>query len=147
MTKLILLITLVWLFSCVQENQNQNQPITPQPEYTSEDAGEWEAIKQDHLPFTDVNLKEKSIFVKVESKTFNETHYIEKIGIMNQDKVDLAVKSFNRTDKTEVAFQFKTFPEDWKHTKIYVKCNLHDLWTTTLEEEIAKTRAREREKR
>lgn len=146
MKKSVFLIFILSILGCAQEDQEKVDPITPKPEYTATDAAEWEPIKSDHLPIVDVNIKEKTIHVIVPGKTFDTSHYIEKIGIMDRDKVDLAVKSFDREEKPETTIQLKSFPEDWKHTKIYVKCNLHDLWTTTLEEEIEKTRKRERDK-
>jgi desulfoferrodoxin (superoxide reductase-like protein) len=141
--KLIFLFILALIVSCAQEQEpTKVEPITPKPEYTAEDPAEWESVKSDHLPFVEAIPSEGTIYIKVPGKDFNPSHYIEKIGIMNKDKQDLDVKAFGREDVPEAKFTIKPFPEDWKNTKIYVKCNLHDLWTTTLEKEVQNTRNR-----
>jgi desulfoferrodoxin (superoxide reductase-like protein) len=65
-------------------------------------------------------------------KDSSPAHYIEKIGIMDKDKKDIAVKSIEqRSGFIEARFSLHPVP-DSKDIKVYAKCNLHDLWTTPL---------------
>lgn len=138
LTRAIWLILFLLLSSCVQMEEEQKvEPKTPKEEYTAEDAGEWESIKEDHLPIVELDPKEGVVNVWLNPKKFNPNHYIERIGIMNQDKVDLVSKPFGRQEEPRVSFVLKPFPSDLERTKIYVKCNLHDLWTVTLAEVIS----------
>ena len=125
-------------FQCTNEEGNNQPPpekiipITPKPEYTEKEAGEWEEIKDEHLPKVKIDFKAKkeNIAIKVEGG-FNERHYIERIGIMDENKQDLAGKSLEVNQKPEVVLSLNPIPENPK-VKVYVKCNLHDLWTKPL---------------
>ena len=125
-------------FQCTnEESGNQTPPekvvpVTPKAEYTDEEAGEWEEIKSNHLPKIKIDNKSKkdNIEIHVEG-IFSEQHYIERIGIMDENKQDLAGKSLKKNEKPEVTLSLDPIPENPK-VKVYVKCNLHDLWTRPL---------------
>lgn len=130
-------IILLSFVSCAQIEEDSSQkvePRTPKAEYTAEDPGEWESIKDSHLPVVEMDTKSGVVFVRLQAKNFDLSHYIERIGIMNADKMDLVSKAFQRGEEPKAEFVLKPFPSDLEHTKIYVKCNLHDLWTVSLGE-------------
>lgn len=132
------IFVMVFFVGCAQmeEDSQKAEPRTPKAEYTREDAGEWESIKDFHLPIVEIDRKSGGVSVQLSSKNFDHSHYIERIGIMNGDKVDLASKPLQRGDEPRADFILKPFPSDLERTKIYVKCNLHDLWTVSLSEAL-----------
>ncbi len=103
---------------------------TPLPEYTEHNAREWTAVSPEHLPVISFTVKQGTPYIRVQVplKNPSESHYIEKIGIYNKiSKEVLAEKAFSRTDRIFEA----DFPYDYNDAeiKVFVKCNLHDLWT------------------
>lgn len=141
----MLLICLTLFWSCTNEFQNnQNdppekvEPKVPKPEYTEVDAGEWEGIKDAHVPHIKINRKSKTDNVEISVKgEFSEQHYIERIGIMDQNKQDLAGISLQKLQKPTVTLTLDPIPDD-PHVKVYVKCNLHDLWTKPVNPPVEK---------
>ena len=108
---------------------------TPKPEYTRDDPGEWTGMEEDHIPvvtfYTD---REPDIIVRVDLKNPTAIHYIEKIGIMDENRKDLVCKEFRSVDKIfEAQFYSAHIPGDKKKLKVYAKCSLHDLWTEKFE--------------
>ena len=132
------------LFSLVQcgYGLGDSGPVTPQSEYTAENPGEWAGLEGAHLPIVSVaefGYEKKRVTITVaDSRLFNSRHYIEKIGVFDENKRDLAVKEFNQADivndgvkEWKAEFTLDSLPENPK-IKAFVKCNLHDLWTTPL---------------
>lgn len=114
--------------------------MTPQDEYTREAPGIWVGLEEKHLPIVSVDRKgrgvQKITITIMDTKKFDPNHYIEKIGIMNENKEDIAVKIFpemvlNSQEPIMAEFQLNGIPENNK-VKAFVKCNLHDLWTHPL---------------
>jgi desulfoferrodoxin (superoxide reductase-like protein) len=142
MKNTIFLSLLLLTISCNQSDQGNTpvEPITPKPEYTLEDAGEWEDIKNEHLPNVTIDRTKmkNNIRVMIPGRRFSDSHYIEKIGIMNSDKVDLDVEVPANRLEPEVTLTLNPLPSDLERTKIFVKCNLHDLWTVSLEKILNK---------
>ncbi len=122
----------------MDQDSQKVEPKTPQEEYTEQEAGEWESIKDVHLPKVEIDSKAGKVSVQLEGKNFSQSHYIERIGVMNADKVDLASKPFSRGESPKANFILNPFPSDLEHTKVYVKCNLHDLWTVSFSEALRK---------
>lgn len=142
---IFIVISFFFLFSLTYCNADQDsntpvEPITPKQEYTEEDAGEWEEIKNEHLPIVTIDRtqSEKNISVQIPGRNFSNTHYIEKIGIMDRDKIDLTVEVPQNKLEPSVTLTLKPIPSDLDTTKIFVKCNLHDLWTVPLTKVIDK---------
>ena len=139
---LMYLLSILIIFSCTNEQENKQPeitqvkekvvPKTPKSEYTEKEAGEWEGIKLSHLPTINIKpkLKKDNIEIKVKGE-FTEEHYIERIGIMDENKQDIAVANLKKLQKPEVIFSLDPIPENPK-IKVYVKCSLHDLWTKPL---------------
>ena len=115
--------------SCSFEDESTG-PRRPQDEYTADEPGEWAGIAQEHLPQISFIERDGKEFVRVRLAFHdpNPAHYIEKIGIFEKaTKRDLEVISFDRDTGTydvELPYHYKD-----KDVKIFVKCNLHDLWT------------------
>lgn len=132
--KLILLASVLWLMiGCAgEDNQNQtNDPIPPEPEYTKEAPGQWKGIEAEHIPTIKVLGNSKTtdnIQVKVEGM-FSDRHYIEKVGIMDENKNTLSEKTIIIGDEPNVVLSLDLTKESSKKAKVYVKCILHDLWT------------------
>ncbi len=121
--------------------QKSNEPIrpkekvspkTPKSEYTEIDSGEWEDIKNNHLPQIKISPKSKKENVEISvTGEFNEDHYIERIGVMDENKQDIAGIDLERKQIPHIKLTLDPFPEN-PRVKVYVKCNLHDLWTKPL---------------
>lgn len=116
-----------------EKTREQESHLEPLPEYTEKQAREWEPIKQDHLP--QIWITEESgdeylrIFVPL--KDPSPSHYIEKVGLMNQKGKTLFVKEFGRSPgKYDVKFKLQN-EWDIATSRVFVKCNLHDLWTVS----------------
>ena len=111
-------------------NPGEKDVGPPRPEYTEDDPGRWADIADDHLP--DIKIQggffSPKISISLESKKWSRDHYIEKIGLFRiKDKRDLAVQEFPRGTFVYTA----EFPYEYNddEVKVFVKCNLHDLWT------------------
>lgn len=135
----LLILYCLICFSCSNEEDNsisgQKQkiiPITPKSEYTEQESGEWKLLKDDHLPHIKIIPKstKDNIEVQVLGK-FNDQHYIERIGIMNADNQDLAGVNLTKIQNATAILTLFPIPDSPKN-KVYVKCNLHDLWTKPL---------------
>lgn len=110
-------------------NSNQNvQPVVPKAEYTQEAPGEWQNIAKDHLIDFAYDPTSSQINIQVKGDTFDEGHYIEKIGLMDSNKADITTRTFDRGSIPSVSFNIDSSVDITK-VKIYAKCNLHDLWT------------------
>jgi len=125
---LFLFILSLTVFSC--GNPPSDDTGAPKPEYTEEDPGRWESIAEDHLPEISIlgGYFSPRIKISLESKNWNKSHYIEKIGIFRiSDKKDLAIQEFSPGTFVYSA----EFPYEYEddQVKVFVKCNLHDLWT------------------
>lgn len=142
-TRTLAAITISIVFSsCTNEVEQSSKeptrpkekvsPKTPKSEYTEIDAGEWEGIKDSHLPQIKIISKSKkeNIEIKINGE-FTEEHYIERIGIMDENKQDLAGIDLQKKQIPSVKLTLDPIPENPK-IKIYVKCNLHDMWTKPL---------------
>ena len=144
---IILLASLsVVLLSCAGDNDNSekndvdsnsdsnSRAISPQKEYTKDKPAEWEGIANEHLPEVkfDKSKTKDNIKVEVLGRKFTERHYIEVIGIMDERQADLDVKYLKRGDKPTVILSLNTKENDPEKIKVFVKCNVHDLWTTPL---------------
>jgi desulfoferrodoxin (superoxide reductase-like protein) len=116
-----------------REEDNQKQKV-PQPEYTRENPGEWEGMENEHLPKIEVlpNESKDNVIVTVALKNPSETHYVERIGVMDAERKDIAGQSFTRNAHGYRAV-LTVYPlHENSNFKVYVKCNLHDLWTMRL---------------
>lgn len=113
------------------------EPVKPQDEYTRESPREWKGMEDEHLPqvvFLN-NSDSENIQITVNLLSKSSSHYIERIGIMNAFKKDLAGKSFSQNSSYFMArFKLSPLPSAKDSVKVYVKCNLHDLWTMPLYE-------------
>lgn len=106
----------------------------PKPEYTREAPYEWAGLEEEHLPVIVINKdRDPDISIIVNLKNPGKNHYIEKIGLIDGNKNELAVKNFTTNDKIfEAQFSSSILPSDEKKVKVFVKCSLHDLWTAPL---------------
>lgn len=118
------------LFLSCNYMSDDTGPRTPQAEYTAEDPGEWRDIADKHLPVIEFVQKEGNEYLRVyvPLNDPSSSHYIEKIGILEKEtKKDLFVKEFARNeDRYQIDIPYNYSDEE---VKVFVKCNLHDLWT------------------
>ncbi|MCX7999128.1 MAG: desulfoferrodoxin family protein [Leptospiraceae bacterium] len=134
---------LIILSYCSSENEGKlshNDPIPPQEEYTKESPGEWKGKEAEHLPqikVLDTSKTKHNIQVHV-TGNFNQTHYIEKIGIMDENKNTLDEKEIGAGEEPFVTLSLDLTKESSKKAKVYVKCITHDLWTAPIFPEFAK---------
>lgn len=129
------------VFSCTSENDleddseniSRKKPSvparTPKREYTKEEPGEWKQLEKDHLPIIkiDTSIRKNNVHIIIPGK-FNENHYIERIGIMDEDLKDITGVDLSKNQKMEIDLSLYPIPDN-PNTKVYVKCNKHDLWT------------------
>jgi desulfoferrodoxin (superoxide reductase-like protein) len=135
---IILFLTALFTVNC-EVDDGARDPITPQDEYTLEEPGMWEGKEEFHLPIVHVDREGRGkVKVKIQIKNefgFNSEHYIEKIGIFDENKHDIAVKEFPDRhiykEPIQAEFTLKDIQENPK-IKAFVKCNIHDLWTAPL---------------
>lgn len=141
---LILLVIVLGVYDCAGDSgdsetmpknaDSESRAISPKKEYTKDSPAEWEGIADDHLP--EVVFEEKkskdNIKVKVTGRKFSERHYIEVIGIMDEKSADIDTKYLRRSENPNVTLSLNPKEYDPEKIKVFVKCNLHDLWTTPL---------------
>ena len=131
-----ILISAVLLITCgkSKKDEEEQKRKVPQAEYTKEEPGEWREIKPEHVPNIEIikNASEDNIIVTVALKNIGGTHYIERIGVMDGDKRDVAGVSFTRNAQGyRAVMTVYPIPKEIPLT-VYAKCNLHDLWTAPL---------------
>lgn len=103
-----------------------------QKEYTREKPGKWEKQVADHIPRIEILKTEiDNILVYVILKDASDTHYIEKIGILDDKNNILHEKSFPRGRQNSYNTWFTMNLTEYKdkELKIFAKCSQHDLWT------------------
>lgn len=143
--KISIVFCIFFLSACNDDSadmqQNGSEPAKPQDEYTREEPGEWKSIAEEHIP--EVRF-EKSGYnyeftVTVPGRGFTAGHRVEKIGIMDGDKTDIVVNTVN-SEEIPVTTVLKLNTEKYSidNAKVYIKCNLHDLWTVSLQEVLHK---------
>lgn len=112
----------------------ESRAISPQLEYTEDKPAEWEAIANDHLPeiVFEKSKSKDNVKVKVLGKKFNERHYIEVIGLMDERKADIDIKYVERGSNPIAILSLDLKDHDPEKIKVFAKCNLHDLWTKPL---------------
>lgn len=143
-TNIFLLFGLLIIFlSCSSEHDEKlshNDPIPPQEEYTKESPGEWKGKETEHLPkiqVLDTSKTKNNIRISVEGE-FNQSHYIEKIGIMDENKNVLDEKTIGEGEEPFVILSLNLTKESSKKAKVYVKCVTHDLWTAPIFDDLVK---------
>jgi len=111
--------------------------VVPRLEYSLDKPGEWVGLEAEHIPKITINRQGKPyMLVWVPLKNASTDHYIEKIGIMDKDRKDIALKVFSRHEKYfEAKFLLSDIKVD-KDMKLFAKCNSHDLWVTNLKEAL-----------
>jgi desulfoferrodoxin (superoxide reductase-like protein) len=114
-----------------------SREIVQQDQFTREKPGHWEGLEDEHLPrikfFPD--RKKDNIEVRVYLNPSGGRHYIEKIGLMNEQKQDVSVVSLKNDVPQSNIVVYLTYPlGDTDKVKVFVKCNIHDLWTAPLAE-------------
>ena len=116
--------------------ENTKERIIPKAEYTLDEPGEWEGMDFEHVPKVKILPGTKqNIQVKMVLINHDGSHYIERIGIMDENKKDLAGQSFSKnTQYYDIKLDLYPIPKN-KNLKVYAKCNLHDLWTVPLNPE------------
>ncbi len=144
---ILLGIMLISFLNCVGDTENKNNydekqrnpdpessAISPQKEYTKDKPAEWEPIANDHLPeiIFDKSKTKDNIQIKVPGKKFTERHYIEIIGLMDEHKAEIDVKKFERGNNPIAILTLNQKEYEPENIKVFVKCNLHDLWTVSL---------------
>ncbi len=132
--KIIRLFLLLWGFSlctCGVQQSNDRNPVIPLEEYTAENSDRWEMVEDSHIPHVMITRgNPDTIKIWIESFEWKPDHYIEKIGIMDEQKRDINELVFPKTKVLDISAVFP-LPTDWKNRKLkaYSKCSLHDLWT------------------
>lgn len=118
-----------------EPNEPDSKSVIPQSEYTKENPEEWKDISLDHIPNISWEKKadEFNFTIETTGKTYHSGHRIEKIEIMDRDKMDLVVENLKQ-DQALTKISLKIKNGNWlENSKIFVKCNLHDLWTVPIE--------------
>lgn len=110
--------------------------IKPLAEYTEDNPREWGKIAQDHVPRAKLtrNKGREAIVIQIPLKKASMEHYIEKIGILNEEGKEIVSEIIPRqpNPRTYAFFYLQDLPADLKKLKIFAKCNLHDRWTVPM---------------
>lgn len=119
--------------SCKDDDFKRFYHKQPKPEYTRDDPDMWSGLEEEHLPVvTFYNDREPDVYVRVNLKDPGPKHYIERIGIMDENWKDIVFQDFNMNTRVfEARFFTASLPRD-KKLRVYARCNLHDLWTEPL---------------
>ncbi len=136
--KYVIIFLLFLSFGCGNipdfENRMQTEtPRVPRKEYHQNDPGEWAGMEHQHAPqVTIIPGAVENVVIRVNLPVVREPdHYIEKIGIMDQNGNDIFVKNFNpNADYFEARFKIPNIGPGYK---AFAKCSQHDLWTAPLE--------------
>lgn len=119
--------------SCKDDDFKRFFRKQPKPEYTREDPDMWSGLETEHLPVVSYYRdREPDMYVVVNLKNPGPKHYIERIGIMDENWKDIVYQDFTMNNRVfEARFFTASLPSN-KKLKVYAKCNLHDLWTEPL---------------
>lgn len=132
----ILSLVILLFVACQKEGGEQEiaEPTKPKDEYTKENPGEWVDVAKDHLPHVELagKLSPNNVKVTLTGTEFNTEHYIEKIGIIDKEKNEIASKTLEKGSH-EAFLTYKYDHDTLADIKVYAKCNLHDVWTLTLD--------------
>lgn len=117
--------------SCGSEDSSTENTTTPLPEYTKENAREWESIKDEHIPKVTIARDglNRNLKIRVPLSKPSPSHYIEVIGVMDENKTTLKSVKFDRNQKVFTVDIPIENNWDLSNIKVYAKCNLHDTWT------------------
>ena len=100
--------------------------------YSLHDFGKWENQVDDHVPRLEVDsyATQFNVLVYVLLKDSSKSHYIEKIGILDDHEKVIHEVSFGPGAQSSFTARFTLYPLpfDISGYKVYAKCNLHDLW-------------------
>ncbi|MCB1148353.1 MAG: hypothetical protein KDK38_16240 [Leptospiraceae bacterium] len=104
------------------------------PEYSRENYREWENFAESHTP--QIQKLDENTY-EITTGVMNQPgHFVEKIGIMDSLKKDVIVKDVSQIAFGPVKVRFNlTVPLKNNDYKAYVKCNLHDLWVASFQQE------------
>ncbi len=130
--KILILLPFLFLQFCSGEDgKEKNEPIPPQPEYTDEQPGVWKGLEKDHLPIVKImrdRKLENNIHVVIETQ-FSDTHYIELVGLIDEDKNTIQEIKIGPNGIVDNYLSLDLTKESSKKAKVFVKCVQHDLWT------------------
>ena len=119
------------------ERMQTDTPRAPLKEYTKDNPAEWVGLEEEHAPTVTIDdSSAENVIVRVKFPIKRDPdHYIQKIGLMDKDGKDIAVKKFNHmSDYWEARFSLPSIP---KGMKAYARCSLHDLWTAPVESKFS----------
>jgi len=143
---LFILITILFVFTSCKNANNENnkkfvdvyktkKKIKPLKEYTRNYSREWSHLSDEHIPQVSkiIDKGDTFLMIKVPLKKPSFEHYIEKIGIIDEKGKEIISKTLKRQKKpkTYVVFDINDIPQN-KKLKVFAKCNLHDMWTASL---------------
>lgn len=147
---LILLITILSLAYCGGEENKGKTDVEgmqtlgtkaieakkPRDEYTAKAAGEWKEIANDHIPHIEIvrGAAHNNVHVEITGHDYNGAHYIEKIGIILEDKSEVSVVDVGPSIAPKVELTLSPMPKELEEVKVFAKCNLHDMWTASLKD-------------
>lgn len=117
----------------LEKKEKEKLPVEPMAEYTRENAREWKGMEDEHIPTVQVTDEGGHTYIRafLTMKSRNASHYIEKMGILDVSGKTLYVRTFGR-DPVKYDFKFQVPRDlDLDTTKVFVKCNIHDMWTVS----------------
>jgi desulfoferrodoxin (superoxide reductase-like protein) len=120
---------------CSDDNKSKiKYRSVPLAEYTREAPDQWEGLEGSHTPVVTIRQdSDPDIIITVKLRNPEANHYIETIGIMDENRQVLLSKKFTRNDKFfDAFFSSKDLIKKGK-LKAFARCSMHDLWTEPLE--------------
>jgi desulfoferrodoxin (superoxide reductase-like protein) len=126
----------------VSERYTTDDRIVPLAEYTEDNPREWGDIAQEHIPrvrWTKNNGRD-AIVVEVPLKKKSTQHYIERIGVLGANGKEIVSEGIPRlpNPRTHAFFYKDDLPAKTEGVKVYIKCNLHSMWTVPLDDAVKK---------
>jgi len=142
-TIILILVFLSFQFYCgYLENKspvNEGKPLTPQKFYSKQNPAEWLDYVADHVPSATISQsREKdNLTIYVVLKNPDEVHYIESLGILDEDDHVVDKITFGSGKRSGVTATFTlNATRDLSRYRAFARCSQHDLWITPLAEAL-----------
>ncbi len=127
------LLAMFLSLACSGQNEDWKNAdrLVPLKEYSEEETREWEDVKHEHIPVVRLSIDqgEDALLIELPMLDSGFGHYIESIGILDEEGTLLSSRSIDRTHKPKTYAYFPLEPlSGKKRLKAFAKCNLHDTW-------------------
>lgn len=121
---------------CGSENKGNTEPITPQNYYSYDKPGHYsKELARSHTPIVKIypDKKENNIVIYVPLEDSSPEHYIQNIGLVDKNDMDILVKEGNKGNYRGLIkqeFTLHPLPSKGSGVRAFAACSLHDVWVS-----------------